>query len=280
MKRSNPERVKVSFWGVRGSIPSFDSNTTRYGANTACVSLEWNQKYFICDAGTGIRMLGHKLFRMKNPISVFISHLHWDHIFGLPFFEPIYQKGRKILMAGPSRRGISFKKELSHVLRPPYFPVGPRDWRSQVRWRNLNSHVSKLGEVAVESKRVDHPGGALAFQFSFPGGKRIIYATDHNLKGDYASFCKWIRGCDLLIHDAQFDRRDYARKKDWGHSPYESVLEMAMKVDVKKLVLFHHDPNANDRQLAKRLEFCRKRLQKNRSRMQCLLAKEGLVLRV
>jgi len=276
LKAAKNKRVKVSFWGVRGSVPSYDLKTKRYGGNTSCVSLEFEGRHLICDAGTGIRSLGHKLAKKRASISLFISHLHWDHIFGLPFFEPIYQKGQKILVAGPTQKGVSFKKELAYVLRAPYFPIGPRDWESHVQWKDLKQESFKVDGVKVESRWVNHPDGALGFQFIFSNGKRIFYVTDHNLDKNNKKFFSWIKNADLLIHDSQFDKKEYALKKDWGHSTYETVVDFALKANVKQLVLFHHDPNANDRQLEKRLKNCHKKIKSLKSKMKCLLAQEGL----
>ena len=133
----------------------------------------------------------------------------------------------------------------------------------------------KIGRIVVEAKWVRHTDKALGFQFYFPNGKRIIYVADHNLKASDKQFAKWIRNADVLIHDAQFDKKEYAKKWDWGHSCFETVVEVALNSKIKKLVLFHHDPNASDKILDKRLKFCNKKIRRAKSKLKCCLAKEG-----
>lgn len=279
-KRKNlkQDKIAVTSWGTRGSIATCEKEMLRYGGNTPCVSIHYKKQWFICDAGTGIHRLGKKLMADKKPVALFFSHLHWDHIFGLPFFAPLYQRGRKFLLAGPTYRGESFKKTFQKVMRPPYFPIGPGIWSSQIRWINLKSGQVKVGSVCVEVREVFHRGKTFGFQFYFPGGRRVAYVTDHELYGDKKKFARWIRGVDLLIHDSTYDRREYASHKDWGHSAFEDVVELAIREKIKKLVLFHHHPDVSDRTLEKRLGRCRKMIRRHKSSLQCLLAKEGMTL--
>ncbi len=274
------KKIEVTFWGVRGSIATHKLDRSRYGGHTACASIFDGEQYFVCDAGTGIRFLGQRLLRKKNPIALFLSHLHWDHIFGLPFFEPLYQKKRKIVLAGPQSRGLTFKKALNTIMRPPFFPIGPVEWNSHVHWMNLKPKKMKLGNVRIECRWVRHTDPTLGYKFIFSADKKIIYVSDQELKKNDPQFLKWIQGADLLIHDAQYDPKKYAKYKGWGHSSFEDVLRLAIKAKVKKLVLFHHDPDSTDPLLQRRADWCQKFLKKNRSSTKCLLAKEGLTLRI
>lgn len=279
-QKSLGQKAAVSFWGVRGSVSSHQIKNSRTGGHTACVAIRYQNRWFICDAGTGIRQLGRKLESRKEPIALFISHLHWDHIFGLPFFKPLYQRGRKVLLAGPSHRRQSFKKLFHQIMTPPFFPIRPGIWKAKIGWKTIRSGKIKLGAVLIESKKVRHHDGTFGFCFHFPGGKKIIYVTDQELSPSNRSFARWIEGADLLIHDSQYDRKKYRSKKGWGHSAFENVLEMAVQSKVKNLVLFHHDPDANDRLLEKRLAWCRKRIKQLKSGLKCSLAKEGATVLV
>lgn len=280
-KRKNTKsKIEIAFWGVRGSIATHHPKNLRYGGHTACISIHFQNQWLVCDAGTGIRLLGQKLAKEKSPVAIFISHLHWDHIFGLPFFLPLYQHKRKVLLAGPGSHGRSFRTLLGNIMRSPYFPIGPVSWNSHVQWLDLGKRAFSLGDIIVETYSVNHPDKALGFKFLFPQGKRVIYVTDQELKRNNYAFAKWIEGADLLIHDAQYDREEYAKHKGWGHSAHETVLDMAKRAKVKKLVLFHHDPNADDAVLAKRLSSCRKNLLRQKSAMKCFMAKEGMSISI
>lgn len=272
MKRKS---IAISFWGVRGSIASPHLKNSRYGGHTACVSLHFKKRWFICDAGTGIRPLGALLQKKRGPIAIFLSHLHWDHLFGLPFFKPLYQRKRKILLMGPATGNRSFKRLIGEIIKPPFFPLRPDFWEADVRWQTLKMGLTKVDPVFVESRRVDHHEKTLGFKFLFPGGRKIVYVTDQELLPANKSFARWIENADLLIHDSQYDRKTYRRKKGWGHSSFEIVLEMAVKAKVKRLVLFHHDPDAEDRLLEKRLAFCKKQITARKSSLKCFLAQEG-----
>ena len=269
------QKITVSFWGVRGSIASPRLKNSRYGGETACVAIHYKKNWLVCDAGTGIRNLGQKLRKTKEPITLFLSHLHWDHLFGLPFFKPLYQRGRKILLAGPANQYSSFRKALGQIVAPPFFPIRPRDWKAAIQWRTLKSGAALLEAMKVEARRAKHPGETYGFKFIFPGGKKIIYVTDQELQSSDKPFAKWIKGADLLIHDSQYDRKKQAAKKGWGHSAFETVLEIALKAGVQRLVLFHHDPDSDDRLLEKRLKGCKKTIRTHKSSMKCFLAKEG-----
>ncbi|MBI4223926.1 MAG: MBL fold metallo-hydrolase [Deltaproteobacteria bacterium] len=260
---------------MRGSVTSHDPKNFKHGGHTACVSFYYHKKWFVLDAGTGIRNLGKKLAKTRRPIVLLLSHLHWDHVFGLPFFKPLYQRGRKIILAGPSRANHSFRKTLNEAMRPPFFPIRTNQWRARIRWQTLKQKPIPLDGVIVEPRRVAHHNGTFGFRFVFPDGRKIIYVTDQELRPADKKFARWIEGADLLIHDSQYDRKTYAKRKGWGHSCFEIVLTMAMDAKVKRLLLFHHDPDANDKTLGKRLLLCRQRIKARRSSLKCSMAKEG-----
>lgn len=275
MPPQKKQKVEVRFWGVRGSIATHGIQNSRYGGHTPSISIRYGKRWFLCDAGTGIRLAGAELKKSKDPITLLISHLHWDHIFGLPFFLPLFQPGRKILLAGPTHGVLSFKKNFSKLMAPPFFPIRPTIFKADIVWRNLKNGTMKLGPVQMEARQIQHQGKTFAFKFIFPDGKQILYATDHELNKREKSFIRWMSGVDLLIHDSQYDRKQYAKKKGWGHSAFEDVLELAIRQKVKRLILFHHSPESNDRLLEKRLQFCRERIRRFKSPLKCFLAQEG-----
>lgn len=276
MKKRNP-RIEITFWGVRGSVSSHEKANRGVGGHTACVAIHYNRRWMVLDAGTGIRNLGKKLEKSREPIALFLTHLHWDHIFGLPFFKPLYQRGRSILLAGPSHGRRSFKETFGQVMKPPFFPIRSSLWKASTVWKTVGAkNVSRMGGVTIQAKKVAHHDGTFGFSLLFPGGKRMIYVTDQELKPSDKKFIRWIAGADLLIHDSQYDRKRYAKRKGWGHSAFEIVLETAMAARVKRLALFHHDPDMDDRALQRRLKFCRRRIRSAGSSLKCLIAREGL----
>lgn len=275
-KRKNLRRsIVVTFWGVRGSMASHGPKNLKYGGHTACVALHHQKGWLVLDAGTGMRNLGKKLAPRKETIAILLSHLHWDHIFGLPFFKPLYQKNRKILLAGPANHRVSFRKTFSQIMRPPFFPIRPNLWRAKLKWLTLKEKGVQVDSVQIEPKRVAHHDSTLGFRLIFPQGQKIIYVTDQELRGSDKKFAKWIEGADLLIHDSQYDKKSYAKRKGWGHSAFEIVLAMAIQTNVKRYCLFHHDPDANDQLLEKRLQFCRREIKTRGSSLKCFIAKEG-----
>ena len=266
--------VRISFWGVRGSIPSFFRNSN-IGGHTSCVSIAYESQQIVCDAGTGLYPLGKSLSNKKIPLAIFLSHYHWDHIFGLPFFVPFYEKNRKIKIFGPAlKQGV--QQNIAQIMRPPFFPITTKEWKSNPQWCSIKESNFTLGKCKVESRWIKHVGDTLGYQFKFPGDRRIAYITDHYWKKEDQQFSKWISGADILIHDTHFDRKELSQKKNWGHSAFEDVFELASKAKVKKLVLFHHDPKIEDKKLEGRLKWCRQRSTRNST--QCIIAKEGLIL--
>lgn len=281
MVKRGRDRAAVRFWGVRGSIASQQKSTARYGGHTPCVSIHLKNGVVICDAGTGLPFLGRFLEgQKKRPqnLTLLLSHLHWDHLFGLPFFGPLYRKNTRILLAGPDFRGKSFKKSFFGIMKPPYFPVTPKVWKADVRWRTLRQGQCSMNGFPVEARWVAHQGETLGYAFCLPRGQRLIYATDHEIEGDRKKFSKWIQGADLLIHDTQYCREEYRQKKGWGHSAFEDVVDVAIAAKVKTLVFFHHHPLASDSLLEKRLRACRLRARRKGSALKCLLAREGMIL--
>lgn len=278
------DRVRVTFWGVRGSMATPGPKTVRFGGNTACVEIEAAGRIIVCDAGTGIRDLGIDLKRRfkKGPISAYIllSHLHWDHYIGLPFFKPLYEKGNRFVIAGPRADTMGFGKALSLAMRPPYFPIPFSVIPAGIRLKTLSERTFRIGRIMVKPLVMNHPGGALGWRFFFPGGRSVVHITDNEpaTKHKEARLVDWMRGADVLIHDAQYDPRGYKRHLGWGHSPFTYPLELAEKAGIKRIFLFHFDPEDEDRHLDRVLRQARRLAHASMPRVRVGLTREGLTI--
>lgn len=251
--------MRVTFWGVRGSAPAPGRDTWRYGGNTPCLEVRADEQLFIFDAGTGIRDLGHQLCaELASPglqATLFLSHYHWDHVQGLPFFEPLYFAGNHISICGPRPQADapSSLPGVLHVLfRPPFFPVSTSELKSTFALRELDWKSDfTSGTARIRTCRTNHPQGALAYRVD-NGGASLVYATDHepgnpDLDRDLRALA---RGSDLLINDAQYRPEQLgAQKAGWGHGSWLAAATLAREAGAKNLVLFHHEPLHSDHEL-------------------------------
>jgi len=246
--------VKVTFWGVRGSIPTVTKQTQVYGGSTPCVSIEQDDTIIILDAGSGIRHLGENGTLDKyETINILLTHLHMDHIQGLGFFMPFFKKGRKIRMWGPSGSS-SLNKRLNRYLSPPLFPVRIRDFHCDLTLNDMPMKPLQIGKFIVKGSYICHPGPTLGYRIS-DGMSTVTYIPDHEPalasrnfpeSGEWTSGFDLVKETDLLIHDAQFTDAEYAQCVGWGHSTLEHALAMTEMAGAKKLVTFHHDPSHTD----------------------------------
>ncbi len=277
-------QIHISFWGVRGSVPAPGRSTTKYGGNTSCVTFRYGDTLIICDAGTGIRPLGHELLEeTKKSVraTILLSHLHWDHFMGLPFFEPLYHERNKFIIAGPSSGGKSFKRLLSNVMQPPYFPITPEKFTAHVDYRSIKNETFRIYDIKVEPFSCHHPDGSFGWKFIFPNGKRIIHVTDNEPSlRNREQMVEWMRDADMIIHDAQFSPATYAHHRGWGHSPHTYPVEMAILARARRLFLFHFDPAADDRELDRRLKDAREIVGKYHARLHVHLAREGKTIAI
>jgi phosphoribosyl 1,2-cyclic phosphodiesterase len=278
--------VKVKFWGVRGSTPCANSENIRYGGNTSCVELEIPgfDRQLILDSGTGIRNLGKYYDTYsKDPVNadLFITHPHWDHIQGFPFFSPIYKKGHSLRIRMPEQYRGGTKEILAGHLTKTFFPVTLGMFDADLEFITQAEAPEQFGPVEVDYLVANHPTKTAMYRFKI-SGYTIIYAPDNELPMDRSPlrfvdrFCEFIDGCDLLIHDAQYDLDLLKTREGWGHSAWERVLELAKQSGVKRLYLTHHDPDSSDRklrQLSSRLEPYRKE-----TFQELELAREGLTV--
>ncbi len=292
--------IRVRFWGVRGSIPTPGDKTVRYGGNTSCIEIRYGEgndidtigNLIIVDAGTGIRLLGDRLMGDRaatgRPVvaSLFLTHTHWDHIMGFPFFTPIYVPGTRLDMYGPvALQGESLQSLMSNQLSYQYFPVRLGELAADIRYRELREEKMELGGgMTVRTKYLNHPVLCLGYRFEYGGSAvctafdtetfRNLFAGDPSTPGYDADAAaegeavareendrvrEFYRGADLLIHDAQYTAPEYeARRRGWGHTTFEDAVENGVAAAVKHLVLFHHDPERGDLQLDEILAAHRK----------------------
>ncbi|MGC2745788.1 MAG: MBL fold metallo-hydrolase [Candidatus Angelobacter sp.] len=247
----------VRFWGVRGSTPTPQSENLRYGGNTSCVEVRVNGHIYVFDCGTGFRNLGKQLSQEragdgKNGhhinAHIFLSHFHWDHIQGIPFFSPLYNDRESSFVFHSSSRTRGLQQALEEQMAEPYFPVNMSDMAAHRQFCTIDEGRTQLEGCTVQSMWLNHPQGCLGFRMETQG-KVIVYATD-NEPGDPVfdkSVRKLAEGADLLIYDAQYLPEEYAaRKQGWGHSHWREAINVVMESGAKELILFHHDPDHSD----------------------------------
>jgi phosphoribosyl 1,2-cyclic phosphodiesterase len=241
--------MKIRFWGVRGSIASPGPDTAGVGGNTSCVEVLCGKTRIVLDAGTGLRALGNELImRQEDPsLTLLLSHYHWDHIQGLPFFVPVYMKTTNLTIVGGPNGIMSVREALEHQMSAPVFPVRLDDVGAKIATREVKTGESfDAGEARVRVARGNHPGGVVAYRIEHEG-KSIVYATDTE---HYACVDPALRaladGCDVLIYDAQYTPDEYRTKVGWGHSTYVAGAELAKASGARQYVLFHHDPMRSD----------------------------------
>jgi phosphoribosyl 1,2-cyclic phosphodiesterase len=251
--------MRVTFWGVRGSIPTPGPQTVEIGGNTSCVEVRAGKSILIFDGGTGLRQLGKTLVReMPFTAHLFFSHVHWDHIQGFPFFDPAFVAGNSIHLYGGNNVSRTLEETLAGQMDHPSFPVHLSQMGATMTFHNLyEGQVLEIVEggdrVKVATGAGNHPNGVWAYRTEH-GGKSVVYATDteHYAVVD-PKLSKLAAGADVLIYDAQYTPEEYAGtagsggpKTGWGHSTFVEAAKLAKEARVKQLVLFHHDPMQSD----------------------------------
>jgi len=273
--------ISLRFFGVRGGTPISPRGNTKYGGNTPCIEIRADGRLIICDAGTGIRTLGDHLIAKGGKVSadILISHIHWDHISGLPFFSPLYKKGTKVTIIAPRPEKLSLKSALAQVISPPYFPVSLTDVPATVRVCEAGVKPFKIGRTLITPFLLYHPGGALGWRFDFENGYRLAYVSDNEPVENPEKLIAWVRGADILIHDASFTPAEYKKHKGWGHSPYTYPVRLALAGGVKRLMLSHFNPAHTDRMIEKMLQEAKNIISTSGLRLSCSLASEGKVVK-
>ena len=276
--------MRIKFWGTRGSIPTPGPSTVRYGGNTACVEVrDQSGSLLVLDAGTGLRELGAALMNGggARPFSVdlLLSHLHWDHIQGIPFFRPAYDPKSSLRIRGP-KQSRTMRELLGLGMDDPFFPVDLDDLPVQLTVAELDDGSDEqIGRFRVKAARLYHPAPALAYRVE-ADGKSIVYATDTEdaFSGRANPVVALALNADTLIHDAQFLDSDY--KPTWGHSTISSAIDTAAKANVRRLVLYHHDPDRSDDALDEIGIQAQLEMNRRSSGVEVIVAREGLELEV
>ena len=279
------KNIIVDFWGVRGSVPSPGPTTTRYGGNTSCVSITADDKILILDAGTGIRNLGSAIISKPDlEIFVIVTHSHWDHIQGFPFFTPIYQPNRPVHMFPTLHKKNVVLASLIDQMDGAHFPITPDQVPSNFNFVTENPlDFLESNGFHLEMVPMNHPGKAFGYKITIDD-KVICYFTDNEIDPPYEKsielneLTNQCRNADILIHDAQYTEDDMPLKHGWGHSLISQVTELGKSAEVKNLVYYHHDPDRTDDLLDKELEKAAKTLKENGSSVQPYFAYEGLKL--
>jgi phosphoribosyl 1,2-cyclic phosphodiesterase len=269
----------VRFWGTRGSIPTPGARTRKYGGNTTCLEVRFNDTILIVDAGSGIRELSQCWAEQASGqplhISLLLTHLHWDHIQGFPFFGMAYQAGNTIDVYGSSRPEGSTEQLLSDQMKGAYFPIPLAAMRAELNFYETQQEFG-IGEIRIRTCALPHPGGSLGYRFT-AGGQTFVFATDcefdkaatnpeqlrqdHRARRQYdAGLTAWLENADLLVIDCQYTDEEYQSKSGWGHNSIATVVDLCEQVRPKMLGLFHHDPMSIDPMVSQRVEETAERL--------------------
>ncbi len=302
--------LSVTFWGDRGSIPCPGPTTVRFGGNTSCLEIRADDRLVIVDLGTGLKPLGDHLMATdfkKGPIDadIFITHTHWDHIMGFPMFTPIFIPTTKLRIRGPvSYEEDTLESIIGTQLSYRYWPVRQSELSAAIEYDQLKETVLDLGGgLVVKTKYLNHPILCLGYRFEYQGSSivtaydtepfRNVFPTDPSdpnydedaanegelaAKEENEKILRFFSGADILIHDTQYTKTEYeAGKVGWGHSSYEHAINSAHKAKVKKLVMFHHDPNRVDDELDRLEAEYRKKIE-GKTQVEIMMAREGLTL--
>lgn len=247
--------MNVRFWGVRGSVAVSGQPFVHTGGNTTCVEVEHEGHRLILDGGTGLQALGNAA---GSPLeaAILFTHVHWDHIQGVPFFGPLFHPGSKITMCGMRSTWGSLRDSLNAQMRPPQFPVGLDAFNAQLAFDDIDpGHAFDIGPFKIIPALMDHPDGVLVYRIECEG-KAMVFATDveHGPKLD-RRLLRFVEGADLLVHDAQYTEAEYAgqvgpSRKGWGHSTWTQAVGSARLGGAERVALFHHDPTRTDDEVA------------------------------
>ena len=269
--------MRIRFWGTRGSIPKPGPATVRYGGNTSCVEVRSDGTLIVLDCGTGAHELGQQLVTTyPGPMRghLLITHTHWDHIQGFPFFAPLFVPGSEWDVYAPRQMGRTLEEILGGQMHRTYFPVPLGELAATIRYHELTEGAFNLDAVRVTTRYLNHPAPALAYRLE-AAGVVVVYATDHEphsrhhpeatgeaarVHREDARHIEFLADSDLVIHDATYTLEEYPARLSWGHTPAEWAVDFAVAARARRLALFHHEPSRTDRAIDRLLASCRKRL--------------------
>lgn len=285
--------MEIKIYGCRGSLPTPGPATQRYGGNTTCIEVRSaSGEVAIIDAGSGLHNLGKDLCadHAVKRVRFFFTHAHWDHLLGFPFFRPAYRKDFTLTFCSGPHAQDTIRNFLAHQMQAPFFPVEMDALSATMVFECDNplqeERACRCGaQLQVQAFPVNHSNGGYGYRV-FEDGKTFAFAPDNELDfhhpdgPDRAEFVALFRNADLLIHDAQYTDTDYQVKRGWGHSTFAATVDLAMEAGVKRLGLFHHDPDRSDDDLEQQVEFCRARIRAAGSSVDCFAATEGMLLQL
>jgi CheY-like chemotaxis protein/ribonuclease BN (tRNA processing enzyme) len=281
--------LKVATWGVRGTLPMPQPGYIGYGGHTSCYSLQLSpERHLIFDAGTGIKRLGGALLEdgvKRLNADLFITHPHLDHINGFPFFAPLYIGGNALRVHGAAQDEIGFEQLMLRQMDGIYFPVTAREFGAHVTFHELAEQTLELDGVRVRTMLLKHPGHCLGYRVDCRG-RSFCYITDNELYPEDSEFAdeeflnqlaEFCRGTNILVHDCTYFDEEYPRRVHWGHSPLSEVCRLAHLAGAERLWIHHHDPDQDDEQIERKLDFCEKHLAELGSDTVAVLPREGAV---
>jgi phosphoribosyl 1,2-cyclic phosphodiesterase len=277
--------ARVKIWGCRGSLPAPGPATVKFGGNTSCVEVVLgDEEALVFDAGTGIRELGRDLLeRRTRRIHLFLTHLHLDHLEGLRFFAPLWDRTVSLEIWGPRSPVLPLRERILRAFSPPLFPLDLRDVPARITFHDLPGEPWQRDGISLFSDLVLHPGPTLGYRLEV-GGSTLAYLPDHEpaLAGIAARSLAWIsggalaHGADVVLHDAQYTEEEYAARIGWGHSSIDAAVAFCRAADAGRLVLFHHDPDRSDGALESLEDHARALSRRNRPSP--VLAREGMII--
>ena len=282
------DSMRLTAWGVRGTLPMPKEGYIGFGGNTSCYSLQFSpQRHLVFDAGSGIKFFGDELLKggqSRITADLFITHPHWDHISAFPFFKSLYIPGNQVRVHGAAQDELGFEQLIVAQMDGTYFPVTVREFGAQVTFHEIGEQEISIDDIRVRSMLLKHPGHCLGYRVDHHG-RSFCYITDNELypaESDFADeeflhkLADFCRGANVLVHDCTYFDEEYATKLHWGHSSLSEVCRLAHLAEVERLWIHHHDPDQADDDIERKLEVCTTQLNKLGSRTKAILPFEGM----
>jgi phosphoribosyl 1,2-cyclic phosphodiesterase len=276
----------IRCWGARGSIPVSGKDYLRYGGNTTCLEIRNNRDdILLVDAGSGIREAGNAfLADGRRDFTLLLTHAHWDHIMGFPFFKPLYRHDATINIWGCPFAQDSIREMLARVMFAPYFPIKYDDIHANVTYAEICIETYQLGDLTITPIALSHPNQGTGYKFS-EAGRTFVFLTDNELglqhEGglSYDNYIEFCHGADLLIHDAEYLDEEYPKRRGWGHSTIEQATSLALDAGVKQLGLFHHNQERIDTEVDNLVALSRRIIRERKSSLECFAVHQAMELK-